>query len=36
MSILVINTGSTSLKYKLFDDRDKEIESGNFSEVKNI
>ena len=35
MSILVINSGSTSLKYKLFDD-EKEIKSGNFNNVSNL
>ncbi len=36
MSILVINSGSTSLKYKLFDDNEKEIKQGYFTEIKDI
>jgi len=36
MSILVINTGSTSLKYKLFDEQKKEIKRGDFTDVKNL
>ena len=35
MSILVINSGSTSIKYKLFDAREKEIKQGIFEKVTN-
>ncbi|MBI4812725.1 acetate/propionate family kinase [Candidatus Falkowbacteria bacterium] len=35
-NILIINAGSTSLKYKLFDASEKEINSGNFSDVSNL
>ncbi len=31
MSILIINSGSTSLKYKLFDDENKEIKGNTFT-----
>ena len=33
MSILVINSGSTSIKYKLFDDDEKEIKQGNIVDI---
>ncbi|MEA3464221.1 MAG: acetate/propionate family kinase [Patescibacteria group bacterium] len=33
MSILVINSGSTSLKYKLFDNAEKEIKQGVFTDI---
>ena len=36
MSILVINSGSASLKYKLFDSADKEIGAGSFTKVKSL
>ncbi len=36
MSILVINSGSTSLKYKLFNDNEKEIKQGYFTEIKDM
>ncbi len=36
MSILVINSGSTSLKYKLFDENEKEIKQGYLTEIKDI
>ncbi|MBA3046794.1 acetate/propionate family kinase [Patescibacteria group bacterium] len=36
MSILVINSGSTSFKYKLFDDGDKEIKGNTFSEFTDL
>jgi acetate kinase len=35
-NILVINAGSTSLKYKLFDENEKEIKSGNTNDVSNL
>jgi len=35
MSILVINAGSTSIKYKLFDDDEKEIKQGYLENIKN-
>lgn len=34
MSILAINSGSTSIKYKLIDDDEKEIKQGNIPNVK--
>ncbi|MFH1661535.1 MAG: acetate/propionate family kinase [Candidatus Falkowbacteria bacterium] len=34
--ILVINSGSTSLKYKLFNEEEKEIKSGNFDNVSDL
>lgn len=33
-NILVINSGSTSLKYKLFNEKGKELKSGNLTDVK--
>jgi len=36
MSILVINSGSTSLKYKLFNDNEKEVKQGYLTEIKDI
>jgi len=35
MSILIINSGSTSIKYKLFADNEKEIKQGNIDNVTN-
>ncbi len=34
-NILVINSGSTSLKYKLFDEEEREIKSGKLVDVEN-
>ncbi|MFH1822119.1 MAG: acetate/propionate family kinase [Patescibacteria group bacterium] len=35
MSILVINSGSTSVKYKIFDEKEKQLKEGCFNNVEN-
>ncbi|MFH1427189.1 MAG: acetate/propionate family kinase [Patescibacteria group bacterium] len=35
MSILIINSGSTSIKYKIFDEKEKQLKEGCFNNVEN-